>query len=186
MNDRKQIESLRKDKEWVHTFMGKLKKPRKKDGCWEWTGSTDRSGYGRLHVKKYAAKKTGRNFFAHRMCYMIHRGYITPDEFILHQCHNRLCCNPNHHKLGDHYDNMDDLSKSGRVHGENNHRSTVTEDDVFEILALYNFGDIDSEHLPYSIRELSNEYDMPVGTLKDIVGGRTWRHVYDEFWEDER
>jgi hypothetical protein len=79
---------------------------------------------------------------------------------------------------------MDDLSASGRVHGENNHRATVTEDDVFEILSLYNFGDEDSDNLPYSISELSREYDMPLGTLKDIVGGRTWRTVYDEFWED--
>ena len=80
---------------------------------------------------------------------------------------------------------MDDLSRSGRVHGENNHRATVTEDDVFQILGLYNFGDADSDNLPYSLRDLCKEYDMPAGTMKDIVGGRTWKHIYEEFWEDE-
>ena len=183
MTDRKQIELLRKDKEWVRTFMGKLKRP--KSGCWEWIGATDKSGYGRLHVKKYCEKKTGRNFFAHRISYMIHRGYITPDEFILHQCHNRLCCNPKHHKLGDHYDNMDDLSRSGRVHGEKNHRATLSEDEVWDILCLYYYGDTESKGSPYTISQLCSEFDVPTGTMKDIVGGRTWKHIYEEFWEDE-
>ena len=165
MTDRKQIELLRKDREW--------------------TGATDKSGYGRLHVKKYCEKKTGRNFFAHRISYMIHRGYITPDEFILHQCHNRLCCNPKHHKLGDHYDNMDDLARSGRVHGEKNHRATLSEDEVWEILCLYYFGDTESKGAPYTVSHLCRAYDVPTGTMKDIVGGRTWKHIYEEFWEDE-
>ena len=126
MPKRTHIEALVADNDWVDAFMAKkmrtmalLLRPT--------VAGPIRAGYGRIHVKKHCEKKSGRNFFAHRMCYMIHRGYIEPEEFILHQCHNRLCCNPDHHKLGDHNDNMDDLAKSGRVAGANNHNSKLSE-----------------------------------------------------------
>ena len=135
MSEREHVERLCADKKWVKGFKSKIVK--RKNGCWEWTGGLEKGGYGRFHVKKHCERPTGRNFFAHRMSYMIHRGYITPDEYILHQCHNRLCCNPKHHKLGDHQDNMDDLHDSERVAGENNSRSKLTEDEVWDILDLY-------------------------------------------------
>jgi len=181
---RTQIEKLCNDDEWVKTFMLKIKK--KRSGCWEWQGGLDPGGYGRFHVKKHHETGTGRNFFAHRMTYMIHRGYITPDELILHQCHNRLCCNPNHHKLGDHQDNMDDLHDSRRIAGENNPRSKLTEDDVWDILNLYYVGD-ETEQGPYSMEDIVGEFsdlDIKRGTVSDIVYGRTWPDIYNEYFED--
>ena len=148
MPKRAHIEALVADSAWVDAFMAKVKET---EGpldtpCWEWQGGLDRAGYGRIHVKKHCEKKTGRNFFAHRMSYMIHRGYIEPEEFILHQCHNRLCVNPDHHKLGDHNDNMDDLANSRRIAGENNPRSKASQADVYEILELYYYGDIENNN----------------------------------------
>jgi len=75
---REQLEKLAKDSEWVETFMTKVNP--EGDGpletpCWEWTGGLDKAGYGRIHVKKHGGGK-GKNYFAHRVCYMIHRGYI--------------------------------------------------------------------------------------------------------------
>ena len=185
MPKRKHIETLVADSDWVDTFMGKIDE---NDGpldtpCWEWQGGLDRAGYGRIHVKKHCEKKSGRNFFSHRMCYMIHRGYIEPEEFILHQCHNRLCCNPDHHKLGDHNDNMDDLAKSGRVAGANNHNSKLSEEDAWEILVLYYEGDADS--VLWTVKELSNEFSVGRGTVTDLLYGRTWKSLYQEFWGEE-
>ena len=144
-------------------------------------GRADRAGYGRIHVKKHCEKKTG-NFFAHRVCYMIHRGYIEPEEYILHQCHNRLCCNPDHHQLGDHNENMKDLADSRRVAGENNHNSKLSRKSV-EILELYYAGDADD--VLWSIAEIAEEFEVGKGTVSDILYGRSWKDVYGEFWGEE-
>ena len=114
---------------------------------------------------------------------MIHRGYIEPEEYILHQCHNRLCCNPDHHQLGDHNENMQDLADSRRVAGENNHNSKLNEEQVWEILELYYTGDADS--VLWSIAEIAEEFNVGRGTISDILYGRSWRDVHGEFWEGE-
>jgi len=186
---RTHIEALCADKDWVKSFNSKLKRVKSGEhkGCLEWQGGLDKGGYGRFHVKKHHETGTGRNFFAHRMSYMINRGYITPDELILHQCHNRLCCNPSHHKLGDHIDNMDDLHDSKRIAGENNPRSKLREDEVWDILSLYYDG-IEPIYEPLSIGDIVKLYEdvgIKRGTVSDIVYGRTWPYVYNEFFEEE-
>ena len=101
MSARRQIDRLRSDAIWVETFRRKIKRnPGPLDTpCWEWQGGLDKSGYGRLHIKRYHETGKGRNFIAHRLSYMIFTGaFIEPEEYILHQCHNRLCCNPDHFK----------------------------------------------------------------------------------------
>lgn len=183
---RKHIERLVADKDWVDTFVSKF--IMRKNGCWEWQGSLDPEGYGRFHVKKHHETGTGRNFFAHRMAYFIYcEGYIEPDELILHQCHNRLCCNPDHFHIGSHDDNMDDLRSSGNIAGTNNPRSKLDEDDVWDILNLYYTG-VSPNNEPYSIGDIVSEYeelDIKRGTISDIIYGRTWKPVYDEYFEVE-
>ena len=180
MPKRAQLEALINDIDWVESFTvkytdaeGPLKTP-----CLEWQGGLDRSGYGRVHIKKHHETGTGRNFYVHRLNYMINRGYITPEEYILHQCHNRLCGNPNHHKLGDHNDNMADLADSGRVAGENNHKSKLTEDDVRDIIELY----YDEE---WTVTDIMEEFDMARGSITDLIYGRTWKAIYSEYFEEE-
>ena len=181
---REHVERLCADEEFVTNLQARIEQGKGPldTPCWIWTGGVDKSGYGRIHVKRHCEKASGRNFFVHRLSYMIHRGYIEPEEFILHQCHVRLCCNPEHFKLGDHNDNMDDLSRSGRVAGVNNHRSKLTEDNVYEILELYYEGDIDN--VLWSIPELGEEFSVSKGTVTDAIYGRTWATVYNEFWND--
>jgi len=185
MATRAHLEKLIRDEDWVEQFMSKISDNAGPlaTPCWEWQGGLDRAGYGRIHVKKHCEKKTGRNFFAHRVCYMIHRGYIEPEEYILHQCHNRLCCNPDHHQLGDHNENMQDLADSRRVAGENNHNSKLNEEQVWEILELYYTGDADS--VLWSIAEIAEEFNVGRGTISDILYGRSWKDVHGEFWEGE-
>ena len=89
---RTHIEALCADKDWVKSFNSKLKRVKSGEhkGCLEWQGGLDKGGYGRFHVKKHHETGTGRNFFAHRMSYMINRGYITPDELILQMMKKKL------------------------------------------------------------------------------------------------
>lgn len=55
------------------------------DGCWEWTGSHDREGYGRFQHNA-----------AHRAAYERLIGPIPPGLVIDHLCRNRGCQNPAH------------------------------------------------------------------------------------------
>ena len=181
------LERLIEDEEWVEIFQSKLKRGRNYN-CLEWNGTLDKAGYGRIHVKKHHETGTGRNFFAHRVNYAIETGEILdPDEFILHQCHNRLCCNVDHFEIGDHNANMDDLADSRRIAGENNPRSKVSQADVYEILELYYYGDIDTNN-PYTVKEivsLFSDTGITSSAINDIVSGRTWKDIYDDFWSDE-
>ena len=181
------LERLIEDDEWVDRFQSKLKKGRNYN-CLEWNGTLDKAGYGRIHVKKHHETGTGRNFFAHRVNYAIETGEILdPDEFILHQCHNRLCCNVDHFEIGNHSANMDDLANSRRIAGENNPRSKVSQADVYEILELYYYGDIENNN-PYTVKELDSLFSdtgITSSAINDIVSGRTWKDAYNDFWSEE-
>ena len=181
------LERLTEDDTWVETFQSKLKKKRGK-ACLEWQGTLDKAGYGRIHVKKHHETGTGRNFFAHRVNYTIETGEVLePSELILHQCHNRLCCNVDHFEIGNHSDNMDDLANSRRIAGENNPRSKLCQADVYEILELYHHGDTGGSD-PYTVKEIVTVYeelDITSSAIRDIVSGRTWQDIFNDFWSEE-
>ena len=59
------------------------------NGCWQWTGTIDDLGYGRVRRGK-------RQYRAHRLSY---EGFIAdiPDGLVIdHLCRNRSCINPWH------------------------------------------------------------------------------------------
>jgi len=64
------------------------------DGCWPWTGATNRpmpGGYGQICV--------GRNKLAgaHRFSFILHNGPILPtSSTVNHVCMNTICVNPAH------------------------------------------------------------------------------------------
>jgi hypothetical protein len=60
--------------------------------CWNWTGKTDRYGYGSVRVSE---KQVG----AHRVAWLIYRGDIPAKLVVDHLCCNRLCVNPWHMEL---------------------------------------------------------------------------------------
>ena len=54
-------------------------------GCWEWQGTIDRHGYGRI-----------RSSLAHRRSYALFVGPIAESLTVDHLCRNRRCVNPAH------------------------------------------------------------------------------------------
>ncbi len=58
-------------------------------GCWNWTGSLDRCGYGRV----YHARMTKA---AHRHSYVVFKGPVAPGLHLDHLCRNPRCVNPAH------------------------------------------------------------------------------------------
>ena len=67
------------------------------DKCWVWTGTTNKSGYGKLSVN-------GKSVYSHRLSYYLATGEL-PNE-VRHLCRNPGCCRPNHLVGGDSSDNL--------------------------------------------------------------------------------
>lgn len=85
-------------------------------GCWNWSGSKDRDGYGRM----ISSMRGIRSFqFAHRASYEFYNGPIgelgSATGCVLHKCDNPSCINPEHLYLGDQLQNGLDKKLRGRV-----------------------------------------------------------------------
>ena len=70
-------------------------------GCWEWQGATYDSGYGLVY-------DGNKNSAVHRTVYKETYGEIPDDMVVMHTCHNKSCCNPEHLKLGTKSQNTQD------------------------------------------------------------------------------
>jgi hypothetical protein len=60
------------------------------DGCWLWTGSTLKNGYGNL------MGTDGRNQYAHRVAHVLFIGPIPEGYEVDHLCRVRNCVKPAH------------------------------------------------------------------------------------------
>lgn len=76
-------------------------------GCWIWQKSCNSSGYGQLTVNK-------KYWTAHRYAYTAFIGKIPDGMIIRHLCHNTMCCNPRHLKVGTQAENYKDSLKEYR------------------------------------------------------------------------
>lgn len=76
--------------------------------CWEYGGTCNPDGYGKLHVG-------GRRYVgAHRIAYQQFIGPIPTGLVVRHTCDNPPCCNPSHLTLGTVADNAKDSVERGR------------------------------------------------------------------------
>jgi hypothetical protein len=82
-------------------------------GCWRWSGSKGKDGYGRLN-KSQGKKGTSKGMGAHRLSYEMYNGPITSGLYVCHSCDVPDCVNPDHLWLGTQQDNMDDMHNKGR------------------------------------------------------------------------
>ena len=81
-------------------------KVEKTDGCWNWTASKDRHGYGRFGL---GSREAGVGF-AHRYAWELENGPITDGMDLDHICHNHACVRPSHLRPADRKRNMENLS----------------------------------------------------------------------------
>jgi hypothetical protein len=79
------------------------------EGCWLWTGTINKAGYGQITPRK------GHKALAHRLSWMMLRGDIPPGMCVLHHCDNPPCVNPEHLFIGTAKDNMQDMYRKGRA-----------------------------------------------------------------------
>jgi hypothetical protein len=131
-------------------------------GCWIWTGTRDRLGYGRFGLN-------GRQPGAHRISWELHRGDIPSGMNVCHQCDVPNCVNPDHLFLGTQKDNLHDCSVKGRTpRGEKQGRSKLKTADVLEIRRLAGMT---------SQRSIALRFGVSQSTVCDIIAGRKWCHV---------
>jgi hypothetical protein len=152
----------------IKRFEGMIKKY--DDGCWFWTGSKDRNGYGKMRFSHDGLRDEQ---LAHRISYTLFVGDIPEGMCVLHVCDNPFCVNPQHLWLGTMQDNSIDRSEKGRGWrpiGELHHMSKLNDEDVIEMRRLYKTGD-------YRKRELALMFGVSFGCAKDVLSRRTWRHI---------
>lgn len=77
-------------------------------GCWLWTRSITKNGYGKLNLLSSGWE------MPHRLSWQIHVGPIPQGMFVLHRCDVRTCCNPNHLFLGSAKENTNDMIQKKR------------------------------------------------------------------------
>jgi hypothetical protein len=134
------------------------------EGCWEWTGSRDSNGYGRLNV-------SGKPELAHRLSWRLHVGEISPDQHVLHRCDNPPCVRPDHLFLGDQIANNADMKAKGRFRpgvskGEAHGGAVLTEAQVREIRQ--------STDKP---QHIADQFGISRRQVRDIRAMRSWRHI---------
>ena len=81
------------------------------DGCWIWSGVTDKYGYGQI---PNPANKH-RKLKAHRVAYECFVGPIPAGLHVLHSCDHPACVNPQHLHVGTHAQNMREAVERGRT-----------------------------------------------------------------------
>lgn len=181
---------------WKHgtleeRFWAKVDKSPRPTGCWEWTGSTDADGYGRLRLgtREAGVAKT------HRLSWELAHGHIPDGLLVCHSCDNPRCVNPAHLFLGTIKDNVvDSVSKGRRAHqkaaprgprprrparslrppkgqcrGVDSPRAKLTNGQVLEIRALA------ARKVTRPI--IAKRFNVSVAEVNNIVRRVTWKHL---------
>lgn len=124
--------------------------------CIIWTGQSKENGYGTFKIHR---KSVG----AHRIAFEFENGKIESGMLIRHLCHNKLCVNVQHLKLGNSRDNALDTLKIGGG------TAKLNEQNVLEIIHLINNGS--------KLTTIAKLYHVTAETIGAVKRGITWSHV---------
>ena len=142
-------------------------------GCWVWTANKNNKGYGMFSARTLGFKN---KVLAHRLSYMAENGPLKRGQFILHSCDNPSFVNPKHLRAGNAKENVADMDLRNRrvtnpMCGSENPNAILTDDIVVAIRKSYIAGThIDAICAEFNVKDIS---------IRDITGGRSWRHVFE-------
>lgn len=134
------------------------------NGCWIWKGRVRKDGYGESSYRKNKHSKV------HHISFLTFKGPIGNGLWVLHKCHIRSCCNPDHLYLGTRLDNSRDMVESGRSNkGRDRPLAKLDEDKVKYCRFMHEFG--------VSNKQLANFFGVCSQTMHSAVNGQTWKHI---------
>ncbi len=141
----------------IHLFERHIKQDCK-GGCWNWTASKSKKGYGRIRIAR-------QNYQSHRVAWAL----------VLHRCDNPSCVNPKHLFLGTPLDNMNDMKSKGRArhrspHWTKNPAVRLTPEKVADIRTRYARGGV-------STISLAADFSVSISTINHVIRRMIWKHV---------
>lgn len=169
----------------IETFWSRIDRagptqPHMTTPCWEWTGTIDGDGYGRM---KLGTKLRG----AHQLSWEQHGGEDRNGRGVLHKCDWRRCVNPDHLFLGSTQENTADRHAKGRSasgdrnggrtrpdrlrKGVENGMATLTPESVREIRRQRAAG------VPR--RDVAGTFNVTKGAIWAVEHRRTWAWLSD-------
>lgn len=152
------------DRFWSHVNKRGPVHPHTSSRCWEWTASTDTSGYGLFRPTSHAMDK------AHRWSWEQDRGPIPVGMQVLHTCDNRRCVRPSHLFLGTLPTNMADRNQKARqARGERAGRHILTDEIVLAARAMRRAGS--------TYKAVAGRFNVNPATMTKAITGRSWKHL---------
>ena len=161
---------------WYNRFMGfkrghlgtleerLWKRVDKTETCWNWTGARGNSeGYGRIN-------DGGISKWTHRVAWEIEFGKIPDGHFVCHHCDNPSCVRPDHLFLGRAKQNSEDMVAKGRQARGLKAKGVRLTPEVVVALRLANAAGQSSQ-------SIAQELSVGYCTVRDVLTGKTWRHV---------
>lgn len=132
------------------------------DGCWLWTGSCDRKGYGTIGTG------VGHNITrAHRLSYAW--AYGDPgNEGVFHHCDTPPCVRPTHLFTGSQLDNLRDMEAKGRSRRGGRQGPKLTTE---KVLLIRERGQAESRVA------LAREFGVSTTMIRLILTNKTWRNL---------
>lgn len=139
------------------------------NGCWIWTGSGNKAGYGQFRIGR--SNQGNPVISVHRWSYEHHKGPIPEGQIVRHRCDNPRCSNPEHLVLGTHKDNSDDkLARNPNVRGYKrppmSRQRKLTDEQVRKIKHLLKIN-------MFKVETLAEFFGVGVSAIYSIRSGRT-------------
>ena len=146
------------DRFWSNVDMGEPSE------CWPWQRSRHSAGYGQVGLNGLILK-------AHKVAWEIRNNERIPvGVSALHNCGNRLCCNPAHVYLQGKVAPLPEAATVRRTaaQGEANSHARLTARQA--VLIKYRLAEL-------TTREVAETIGISYNAVWDIRNGVTWRHI---------